>query len=309
VQRLVVVGAVALFLIWYTVKYVLPIEGFLRSKGGSPSVPHFAQTVGYYFRPVALLLAVVGGWLLGSFGGRDRVVLLASLSLVPFVVLSFVGGTIVLVTARYGISVLPIVTWLAAFAVVHLATAAWRARWPGPALRWVAAGLLPVLVTGERAAALADYYTLQRGQRASWREAAAFVRERAAGRPIRVATINQPTLFYYLRPGQWTFRVPPAFANNRVVPLNDWMVEEGKDETQRVVCTPGAAGHFDWHRREAAAQGAHFAVLVTMPELAEQDRDHSIRDLIARQCRLVLHLPCWVGPKDESIYVYEWKQP
>lgn len=301
-------GAAALLLVWGAIEYTGFFEDFLKSKA-TPSPTHFVQTVGYYFRPVVLVLAAIGLWLLWHFGGRDRVLLLGSLSAVSFGMLLLVGSTIVLVTARYAICVLPIVAWLAAFAAVHVGTAAGRAVVAPRPLRLAMLGALPLLPLGEHTLALVDYFTHQHGQRAPWREAAAFVRDRAGKRPIRVCTINHPTLLYYLRPGQWNYRVPAEFARNRIVPLQKWMIDEGKDEEKRRLFEPGAANYFAWNRDEAAAGGAYFAVMVTMPELIEQDVDHGIRDVLATQCQLVLHLPCWVGPKDESIYVYEWKQP
>ena len=30
----------------------------------------------------------------------------------------------------------------------------------------------------------------------------------------------------------------------------------------------------------------------------------SFEELLQREFEVALHLPCWVGPKDESVYVY-----
>ncbi len=285
-----------------------PFQGFLRSKS-TPSLAHFVQTSAYYFRPLALLLAVGALPLLHRFAGRDRSLLLGSFFLAPFVALLVLGNWRVLATARYAIVALPIVVWLAAFACAHLGAAArrgWRARGLAP---WLAAAALPACVLGEQAFALVDYATIQHGQRARWSEAAAHVRQLAAGRPVRVATINFPTLAYYLRRGMWRGVVDVADLQNEVVQIEDWMVAEGRDQFKQRVAEPGAANHLAWHRRCAEEKGAFFAAVVTLPELAEKDRDGAMLAAIRAECELALHLPCWVGPKDESIYVYVWKQP
>jgi hypothetical protein len=115
--------------------------------------------------------------------------------------------------------------------------------------------------------------------------------------------------------------VPPEFARNEVVPLMDWTVGKGEDHFQRPGAhAPGARNHVAWHRQRAKATGALLAFVVTGPELQEQERklatraeyrgiDGDIRAAIAAECQLALHLPCWVGPKDESISVYVLREP
>lgn len=300
-------GALAGGLPW-AVDHLSPFQGFLRSKS-TPSVTHFVLTSAYYFRPGALLLAAAALPLLHRFAGRDRSLLLGSFLAAPFVALLVLGNWRVLATARYAIVALPAVVLLAAFACAHLGMAAMRARRArGPAL-WLVAAALPLCLLGEHAFALVDYATVQHGQRARWREAAAFVRAQAAGKPMRVATINFPTLVYYLRPGMWRGVVAQEDLGNDIVQIEDWMVAEGRDQTKERVCEPGAANHLAWHRRCANERGAFFAVVLTLPELAEKDRDGSILAALREQCEVAMHLPCWVGPKDESIYVYVWKRP
>lgn len=305
---LAVVGvALAAGLPW-ALDHFRPFGGFLRSKS-SPSLAHFVQTSAYYFRPIVLLLAAAALPLLHRFAGRERSLLLGSFLAAPFVALLVLGNWRVLATARYAIVALPAVVWLAAFACAHLGEAArraWRARGVAP---WLAAAALPLCLFGEQAFALVDYATIQHGQRARWREAAEFVRAAADGKPIRVATINFPTLAYYLRPGMWRGVMAAEYLRNEVVQIEDWMVAEGRDQFKKPVCEPGAASHLEWHRRCAAEQGAFFAAVVTLPELAEKDRDGSMLAALRSECELALHLPCWVGPKDESIYVYVWKRP
>ncbi|MBL8753978.1 MAG: hypothetical protein JNK15_11830, partial [Planctomycetes bacterium] len=174
---------------------------------------------------------------------------------------------------------------------------------------WAAAAVMPGLLVADHALGLVDYYSVQNGQRAHWRAAAEFLRARAGEQPLRVATINYPTMLYYLRPGDWRFQVPPEFERNRVVSIESWMIAEGKDEAKQKVYEPGAKNHVQWHREMAARDGALLAFVVTLPELMQKDPDHSLRSVLASQFDLVLHLPCWVGPKDESLFVYLPKQP
>lgn len=304
--RLALGAAVVLAAVLPLVKMLFP--DFVRSKG-YPAPLHFLQTTGFYFEPVALLMAGVGVWLLRHFGGRDRALLLGSFVLATFGSLFVVGSTLVLTTARYAISVLPVVVWLAAFAAVHVASALARWRdWQGK-VRIAAVAVLPLLLFADHAIPLVDYYTVQHGQRGRWREAAEYLLAQAKGRPVRVSTVNHPTMIYYLLPGKWENRVPVQYARNRVVPLLDWMMASGQDEAKTPVCKPGIAGHFEWHRREAREQQALFAFVVSMPELAEQDRDGAVLAAIEKECDLVLYLPCWVGPKDESVYVYTFREP
>ncbi len=299
--------ALALALPW-AIENLSPFTGFQRAKN-APSLLHFAQTVAHYFRPIALLLGAVGVVLLHRLGGRDRALLLGAFAAAPLAVVAVVGSQSVLATARYAIVALPVLLWLVAFACVRLGAAlrgAWTVRGVAP---WLAAAALPLCVLGEQAIALVDYATSQHGQRARWGEAAAFLRARAGGRPLRVATIHLPTIAFYLRRGLWRGEIPEEDVRNEVLPITDWMVAEGRDQEKNLVTEPGPAGHLAWHRRAAAAAGADFAVVVTLPELAEQDRSGSLLAAIRAECELALHLPCWVGPKDESVYVYVWKRP
>ncbi len=299
-------GALALALPWLAELF---FADFLRSKGETPSVRHFVQTTGFYFRPVALLVAVVGLWLLRWIGGRDRALLLGCFLVVPFLVLLVVGDQLVLVTARYAICTLPAISWLAAFACVRTSEAL-RALPGVPALaRNAAAAVLPLLVIGDYVVELAPYYGSQHGQRGRWREVADLLRERAGGAPIRVLTVNQRTLEYYLRPGHWADKVPPAYERNQVMPVLDWLMHDGVDERKSKVHEPGARNHIAWHLAAARERGALFAVVVTWPELVEQDEDSALRRELAHEFELAAYLPCWVGPKDESIHVFLPKEP
>lgn len=305
--RIAVVGIAVVWIVPWIIENWSPFQDFLRQKD-DPSLLHFVQTVSYYFRPMVLVAASVGLLLLRQVGGRDRALVLGSLAAVPLVVLLAIGSQLVLATARYAICALPVVTWLAAFSIWQMGKAA---RWLGdsPWLRAAAASLVPLLFVLEHATGLVDYYGAQHGQRARWRQAAEFLRERAAGRPLRVSTINYPTMLYYLRRGDWSFTVAPEFEQDRVMQLESWMIEKGEDQNLQRVHEPGGANHIEWHKKKARGVNALLAFVVTFPELGQQDRDRSFRRALAEQCELVLYLPCWVGPKDESLFVYVLKEP
>jgi hypothetical protein len=176
-------------------------------------------------------------------------------------------------------------------------------------VRWAGALLLPLLLFGELGQQLVDYYGVQQGQRGPWRRAAEFLRERVDGAPLRVMTINHPTMLYYLRPGHWRSEVPDHAVANQVSNLQSWMWEKGLNEQQHSVHEPGLANHFVWQEQQAKAAKARLAVVVSLPELIEEDRSSAFRVHLAEHFELAGYFPCWIGPKDESVYVYLPKRP
>lgn len=307
-RRLFVVVGLGLAALWiglpWLFRFYSPFQDFLRSKD-DPSIAHFVQTTAYYFRPTAMLLGVLGLCFASPRLDRDRALLLACLWIVPFLALGAVGGQLVKVTARYAICTLPVLTWLVAFACAEVVRAVSGAGGAGrPAVRLAAAVVLPLFAFADYAQLDVGYYGIQHGQRARWREAAQFVRQRAGARGLRIVTISHPTLLYYLRRRHWFVTEHDPHPDVDVSPMIDWMVEHGVTELKEPVHEPGGAAFLAWHRREAARRDALLAVLVTAPELAEQDGDGSILAGLQRDFELAEYLPCWVGPKDESVYVY-----
>ena len=306
-RRRVLRVAVALSCVVVVVPWVFqqlsPFQGFLRSKD-DPSLMHFVETVVYYFRPTSLLLAAIGLWLAPRVLGLERALLLGCLLAVPLLALAAVGGTLVKVTARYAICCQPVVAWLVALACVHVARLFSAGRVEPRAARVDLAALLPLLVAADSARLDVAYYGAQFGQRARWREAAQFVQQRAGTRGLRVLTVSHPTLLYYLRRRHWFVTDGDPYPTVDVLPLLDWMIATGEDLAGRRLHDPGAEAHLAWHRREAAREQAQFAVVVTLPELDEHDRDGVLGRALARDFELALHLPCWIGPKDASVYVY-----
>jgi hypothetical protein len=313
VRAVVIATAVAAVLPW-VVQHGAPIEDWLRSKD-DPSLVHLLQTTAFYFRPTILLAAAAGlvfawGWL-----GREKTLLLGCLVVVPFYVLAVIGGQLAKVTARYAICTLPLLTWLAALACTRIGglVAGSSRRRRG---RLYPAGLaLPLLLVADHVQHAVGYYTVQYGQRARWREACEFVRAEAGDQPLRVLTINLPTIVYYLRREHWSGGSGDTNPATVVDQLLEWMlhgiIKDAKGH-DLVLHAPGAANHLRWQVDLARQQGAKFFVLVTLPELEELDssidpkfdQPGAVLRALQADYELVLHLPCWVGPKDEGVYVY-----
>lgn len=285
----------------------LPFEAFRKSKH-DVSLLHFVQTSAYYFRPTMLVAAVAGALTAASVLGATRTLLLACFSLVPFLVLSAVGFKFAKATARYALCALPALLWLAALASARLASVAHGWRVPRP-LGLAAAALVPALLLGEQVTALVGYHTEQRGQRASYDVAVDELHRRAAGRPLRVLTVAKPILLYYLRPGSYANDVPEQFAKNQVWPIEDWMFGPGVGEDKQPIHAPGPEANLQWHHDRAVADGALLGVVVTWPELVEHDPSGGFRRELERRFELVQYLPCRVGPKDESVYVFVERRP
>lgn len=286
-----------------------PFQGFMNAKD-DPAPLHLMQTVAYYFRPELMLAAVVGLVLLGLHWPPRTGVLAACLFLGPFLLLLAVGSTLVKTTARYAFSVLPICLLLAGRCLEpwfeHRAgyatqptdtTRVPRAGW--------AAALAGVVLFAAALADLPGYYGSQHGHRPRWREACALVsaRAQAAGLPerFRVLTVSRPSVLYYLCPTLWA---EGGVADNRVTvsQLLAWEFD-GEDKGVRMHA-PGVSQHFAWHEAEAKRAGQQFAVIVSMPELAEEDPAGKVLAHLRQHYELAQYLPCWVGPKDESLYVY-----
>lgn len=287
----------------------LPFQGFVAAKD-DPSLLHFVQTAAFYYGPLMLMLAAAGVVLGRERFGRDRSLLLACLWIVPMFVLAVIAASVVKVTARYSLCTLPVVSWLAAAACARVGQAILGGASVGGGARLLGALVLPALVLVDSAVQTFAYHGDRRGDRARWKESVEFVRERAGGRPIRVVAVTHPIAVYYLRPEHWSAGPENPYPDIVVWPLIDWMLRDGVDEQKRRVCEPGAANHFRWHAAQAERDGAAFFVMVTLPELAEMDNfdtdggKGAVLRLLSTEYDLVLHLPCWVGPKDESVYVF-----
>ncbi|MEC9047812.1 MAG: glycosyltransferase family 39 protein [Planctomycetota bacterium] len=277
---------------------LMPFRGFMRAKA-SPSLRHFLETTLFYFRPATLLAAALGMLVAPRVIGRDRSLYLACMAVVPLLVLSGVSASLVKVTARYGLCALPVLTWLVAALIMYLAA---QLRGRSPWLAW----LLPALLVADAVRMDVDYYTTQYGQRARWREAAEFVKREAERRGcegVYAVTVNEPAMEYYLRPKHWFLMDHDPHPGYRVRVLLGLTIDGGTTTQGEKLHDPGAGAHLAW-LREQCGPDALMPVMVTLPELREQDPSGEFEGLLKREFELGLHLPCWVGPKDESVYVY-----
>ena len=292
----VVVVVASVLLVWLS-----PYQGFVEAKA-DPSPLHFLQTVAYYFRPALLIAGLVGLVLGGLRWSTLRGLLITCLLLAPLVILLAIGGSLVKATARYAYCTLPLWLLLAGKACVP-----WFSGLRGavaermlPAI--VAAAIVGMDLLGETAA----YHGPQYGQRARWREACTFAgdvaRRREPGASLRIVTINQPSTVYYLQRDYWVTRGAGSTRDLDVQPLLKWSPSGRQGD--RVLHEPGWRNHLRWQRAEAARLGEVLVVVVMLPELREIDPEDEGWRTLQEEFELSLHLPCWVGPKDESLYVF-----
>lgn len=292
----------AVFLPWI-VAILVPYQDFLQAKA-DPDLWHFLQTVAYYFRPSLLMAGVLGLALARGPLTRLRVLLLTCFAIVPLIALMLIGGQLVKTTARYAICALPIWLWLAGYGLLRLADLVLGREpvvdWP----RRAAAALLPLLLVGEFAAQSVGYFTVQEGDRGRWREACEFAVAHAGKSNLRVLTVSQPTVVYYLRRNQWSSIGFDPYPRITVQPILPWQIASGKGDGGALLHAPGGRSKVEWELEQASRDHAVFVVMVTWPELDEFDSDGQIRAVLAERFELLHYEPCWVGPKDESVYVY-----
>lgn len=275
-----------------------PFRGFLDAKqDASPSLWHWLQTSAFYFRLPLLAAATAGAF----FAVRERVdgrtLHLLCWAIVPMVLLAAVGAGMVKVTARYALIALPGMLLLAGLATVRLFDLTARA---GGSMRFVPGLLLPVLLCVDFLGYDYLYFTVQRGDRGRWEEASEFVQANAAGAPFVVHTTHEPVLVYYLQPDR--YRAGTLASAPDVVDLRSI-------ETHDIAATANgradAGGCYVRSIVEHARRDGRVPFFVaSMPELQEKDRDGSLQAALRSQCELLEVLPLWVGPKDESVYVW-----
>ena len=276
-----------------------PFHEFVRSKSG-PGLAHLLQTTAFYFRPSLLLIAAVGAWLLLTERPRGRSLYLSLWAVVPLLALAVLGTNLVKVTARYAICTLPAILLLCGVACVRIGRALQAAyvrsqRWG----RIVPALVLPAIVCLDMAAYDYLYFTVQKGDRGQWSEAAALVEGEVTGGPVMVLTINEPTVQFYLR--RWHYapdKAAPADAQREVISI----------ETQDMANAGGAPDWFAAVSSRSLANRQPLYAILTMPELREKDPDRRLQRTIHTEMDLIAVFPIWVGPKDETIFVYRGRQ-
>lgn len=284
----------AVFLLPSLIALLPPFQAFMAAKPDA-SLVHLVQTTAYYFRVPLLLAAMLGVWLLFQARMQGRVLFLACWALVPLLVLSMLGTSVVKVTARYAFCALPAVVLLAGAASVRMADV--LAKGLGSATRvsrTVPALVLPAILCLDMAAYDYLYAHAQHGDRGLWRQASRYVAAAAEQRPFAVLTVNGPSMEYYLRPNHYRGWAEDPHPGVQVRAILHW----------DVTVAGGGRDYLLAERDRLRAAGAEMFVVVGMPELIEIDQDGSLRTTLRREFELVHVLPCWVGPKDESIWIY-----
>ncbi len=309
--RWVGVGVLLAFAASLAVPYVLellpPFQAFQRAKPDA-SLLHMLQTTAWYFRLPLLLAAGVGLWMLLQGRMQGRALFLACWAVIPLLSLCMVGSSLVKVTARYALCALPAVLLLAGGASVRMAEVLskglGRTSWVS---RAVPAMVLPALLCFDMISYNYLYYTVQRGDRGRYREAAELVEAKRGERPATVLTVNEPSLIYYLRPDH--FRHGPVIDPvqvTQVIPIETWEVfpDPARPETQH----HNGYGYLRSVTQDIQKQGRDVFVVVTLPELKEKDQDGTLLAAVEDMFEVVGVLPCWVGPKDETIFVYKLRR-
>jgi len=311
-RHLWVGAAAALLTAWFlplALQYWSPIKGFLDAKKGDPSPLHLLQTTVYYYRPLVLLFAVAGWLALWWQGRRQQAMLLGCFGLMPFFVLLAVGGTLVKTTARYSIAALPVLLWLSAVALEQLAmsvaAACQRPLAPGwqPWRSRVAALLAAAVLCADLLLPLVGYHRERCGDRGAWRQACEEAQRRAGERGLWVVTVGYPIIVYYLQSDLWQVGHEASKANVHVQSLLRWNLTGTLEGQSSPVHAPGGRAHLAWHAASAQKVGYQLAILVTLPELAEQD-DGELLPTLWQDYELLQHWPRFVGPKDESVYLF-----
>ncbi len=298
---------VAVALPWLV--HLLPFQDFVEAKA-DPNLTHFAETVAYYFRPSLLLAGAIGLALARGPLSRLRVLLLSCFAIVPILALGVIGAQVVKTTARYALCALPIWLWLASYGMLRLADLVLGrdpvVAWP----RRAAAAMLPLLLVGEFTVRIQDYFVAQSGDRGRWREACQFAVAHAGKAKLRVLTVSYATAVYYLRRDQWSSPTVDLYPRVVVQTLEKWDIASGqKGAGGTPLHEPGGRNRINWELEQAAKDAADFLVIVSWPELVEKDDDGEIRGVLAERFELVHYEPCWVGPKDDSVYVYAPRRP
>ena len=118
-------------------------------------------------------------------------------------------------------------------------------------------------------------------------------------RPARILTTNLPTLVYYFAPEFWGQPGPDRqFTGDfQVMSIEVWDVA-------------GAGGPEPYLRSVMAAaerDGVQLYVMVTEPELHEKDPSGTLEAVLRREFRQVKSYPAWVGPKDQTVFLYAYR--
>ena len=285
------------------------IAYFQRAKSGS-NVVHLGKTMVFFLRVVLIPTAVAGAWWV--LRSRKPAVhrgglLVATWAFLPpllLVVATRLFGF--RVTAQYALISLPAWCVLAGVASIACYDALYQAFTVAPAVRGgksfyrldalarrVVPSALALVVAFDFGAYDVLYFTTQFGDRPRWRDGAQLV-ETDAGQPFHVLTTNLPTLRYYLNQRSYWGETR---ADRGIESIEHWEIDASEDAAS-------------WLRKEfdeAVSAGRKLYIVHTEPEVREKGREctpHADLDgLFRRHGEVVGRYPCWVGPKDMTVWV------
>ena len=297
--RVAALSGIGLFAVALPLLFLLPpFRNFVAAKADAePSLAHLMQTGAWHFRVPLLLFAAVGAWAGHQGWTRLRARFLSLWAFLPLVLLALLGAGVVKVTGRYAFASLPALCLLAAVGAIRtgeaLSRVSLQVRTGKSAASPVAYALAASLALVDAVAGSYLYFTVHRGDRAAWDQAARIAVTESRGAPIVAHTTHEPILQYYLRRGHW-----------RGAEHHPRAAEVRSIERVDVAFAGGGTDYVKSTVRQAKASGRAAFFLVVEPELAEKDRDGSLLAAIRRDCEIVAALPNVGGARDESIYVF-----
>lgn len=295
------------------IRFFPPFLSFQRAKSEA-SIMHFVHTSLFYFRPSMLCAALAGVWLMIRTRMHGRGLFLLCWLLVPMFAVGVLGSTFVKATARYAFCALPALMLLAASASVRLG----ESLVAGLSYRSVRSRIVPILVLPmilflDMASYDYLYFTSQHGDRARWGESAALIQQAAKGQPYLVYSINEPSLQYYLCPDHFRAQKQAPKPTGTVVGIHDWELARGYPSQLKnadgslppgALSSGGCRSYFAAVEQDAVQHKRAAFFVITLPEIHEKDPSGVLLKQLQEECRLLQVLPCWVGPKDETIYIF-----
>ena len=276
---------------------VAPVFGQHLARKSRFSLGHYLATLTFFLRPT-VLIAAFGGMLVLFERQRVAGLALVAWATVPILVLGVVAA-FTGVTAYYSFYTLPAYLLLSAACLVALARGVRGTTTRHLMLSAVPLALLVLDLGGQSFL----YFTSAHGERPRWREATRYIAQDAPG-PYRVLTSDLPTLRFYLDPEE--FLDERGRSDVMLVQLVNWEPEgDGPYLSLRptpTLTTSGAALREQIVQARAAKQALY--VVLTEPELFENDPERSFDGVLRKEFRQVLRLPNWTGPKDMTVLLY-----
>lgn len=300
-----VVGIALLALVGLQLAHYSPaFQAFAKAKPDA-SLLHLLTTSVFYFRVPLIVTAAVGMWFLFLDEERGPVMFLAAWVGVPAVLLAVFGSVYVKATARYAFYVLPAVLMLASLAVARVSAMVYAGFSEHRRLvRWLPAGMLPLLLLIDSLASDVLYHSVQRGDRPGWREATRWVKNDTGVGNALVFSTNEPSMRYYFDPEYWRLRSEELEEHR-----TQWTIHGLEHWRYRTLGGPEAfiRDLIATETRDGSYRGPGIYAIVTRPELDEMDPEGTIERFLRENFQQSASFPAWVGPKDHTVYVFAYR--